>query len=388
MKRIVLIGASGSIGEQSLNVMEHHREDFELVAVGVGRQVDKLHAMIKKFPSIRHIAFAEAKHLSKFEMQYPDICFYVGDDGLKQLAALQDYDLFVNAVVGFRGLIPTLTAIEHDHDVALANKESLVAGGDLVKKALKEHQRTVYPIDSEHSAIFQCLQGSKHEEIDKLIITASGGSFRDKKREDLANVSVQEALKHPNWNMGGRITIDSATMMNKGFEVIEAHYLFDIVYDDIDVVLHKESVIHSMIQFCDHAILAQLGTADMRLPIQYALSYPKRLAMLDAKPFCFWDYPQLHFAKPDEHFYPLLKLAYEVGRKGGNLGAVLNGADEEAVALFLKEEIAFLDIERLVKAAVEHADYISDPTLDDVIEADRYAREFVREMAKGGPVSA
>ena len=294
-----------------------------------------------------------------------------------------DHDLFVNALVGFRGLHPTLCAIEHDKDVALANKESLVSGGELVKAALAAHSGRLYPIDSEHSAIFQCLQGNDPKAVRRLIITASGGSFRDRSRKELTDVSVEEALAHPNWKMGGRITIDSATMMNKGFEVIEAHYLFDLPFDQIDVVVHRESVIHSMVEYCDHAIIAQMGTADMRLPIQYALSYPKRLEMKNARPFDFLDYPSLHFAPVCFERYPLLKLAYAVGEKKGNLGAVMNGADECAVELFLQKKIRFLDIEELVEAAVAAADYIEHPTLAELKESDAWARAFVRARQEG-----
>lgn len=386
MKRLVLLGASGSIGTQTINVVKHHDDKFEILAVSIGHNIQRLHTILQELPTIRYVCVADEIEKEKLMTIYPDIEFYSGDEGLKALAALENYDVFVNAVVGFRGLVPTLTAIEHNKCIALANKESLVTGGELVKQALKKHQVSLYPIDSEHSAIFQCLQGNAHHEIDKLIITASGGSFRDRTREELQHVNVKEALAHPNWDMGGRITIDSATMMNKGFEVIEAHYLFNMDYDRIDVVIHRESVIHSMVQYRDHAIMAQLGTADMRLPIQYALSYPERLTMYDAEPFDFTKYPLMHFESPDFTFYPLLKLAYYVGRKGGNLGAVMNGADEAAVALFLQEKIAFLDIEKYVMEAVEHAQYKAEPTLEDIIEADRYAREYVRRAYEGGKV--
>ena len=252
-----------------------------------------------------------------------------------------------------------------------------------MKAALAKHQVPLYPIDSEHSAIFQCLQGNTHDSIDKLIITASGGSFRDLTREQLQDVSVEAALHHPNWNMGGRITIDSATMMNKGFEVIEAHYLFDIPYEKIDVLIHRESAIHSMVQFQDHAIIAQIGTADMRLPIQYALSYPQRLKMYNDEPFDFGKFATLHFEPASMERYPLLKLAFEVGKKGGNLGAIMNAADEEAVRLFLNKKIAFLDIETSVIKAVEGVRFIAEPTLQDIIESDAAARRFVKDMWKG-----
>lgn len=384
MKKIMLLGASGSIGSQTLDVVKHHSSEFEIIGLSVGYNMKKLAEILDALPKVRQVCVAEEADMEDMQKHYPSHSFCFGDAGLKQLAANPDYDVLVNAVVGFRGLVPTLTAIEHDKTVALANKESLVAGGPLVKRALKEHPVALYPIDSEHSAIFQCLQGNALKEVDKLIITASGGSFRDRSRAELADVTVKEALQHPNWDMGGRITIDSATMMNKGFEVIEAHYLFDIPYDAIDVVIHRESIIHSMVQYRDHAIMAQLGTADMRLPIQYALSYPSRLEMKNAEPFDFQRTFALHFTPASEERYPLLKLAFAVGRKEGNLGAVMNGADEEAVALFLDGKIGFLDIERYIIKAVEAAAYIAHPSLEEVIESDAWAREFVHRAWKGG----
>lgn len=383
MKKIVLLGATGSIGTQTVNVIKHHSLEFEIIGLSAGNNIPLLKELLNELTSLRYLCVANEDDATKLAKEYPSLCVYYGDEGLKKLAQIQDYDIFVNAVVGFRGLVPLLVAIQNNKVIALANKESLVAGGPLVKQALSKHNGYLFPIDSEHSAIFQCLQGNSIEEVDKLIITASGGSFRDKTREELVDVSVEDALKHPNWNMGGRITIDSATMANKGFEVIEAFYLFDIPFDRIEVVLHKESVIHSMIQYRDHAIMAQIGTADMRIPIQYALSYPDRLKMYDDKPFNFLDHPTLHFAKADEVRYPLLALAYEVGRKGGNLGAIMNAADEEAVSLFLKKEISFLEIEEYVIKAVKTLPYIELPTLEEIVESDRKSREFVQALWKG-----
>ncbi len=387
MKKIVLLGASGSIGTQTLDVVRHHSNEFEVIGVSVGHNMKKLSEILSEFASIRYVCVARYADMIEMKNQFPEHTFFSGDEGLKELVSVDEYDIFVNAIVGFRGLVPTLTAIEHEKIIALANKESLVAGGPLVKEALKQHKVPLYPIDSEHSAIFQCLQGNNKKEVDKLIITASGGSFRDKTRDELKNVTVKEALHHPNWDMGGRITIDSATMMNKGFEVIEAHYLFDIDYEDIEVVIHRESVIHSMVQYCDHAIIAQLGTADMRLPIQYALSYPKRLEMKNAEKFDFKRMFSLHFDVASTKRYPLLQLAFDVGKKGGNLGAIMNGADEEAVDLFLHEKISFLDIEKYVMKAVEEIPYIAHPTLEEIIESDAKAREFVRSAWKGGLLS-
>lgn len=383
MKRIVLLGASGSIGSQTIDVVLHHKDEFSIVAVSVGKNIEKLKMLLAKIPSIQHVCVADEQVKEVLRLEYPDKQWYSGDEGLQALAGLAEYDIFVDAVVGFRGLLPALTAIANHKVIALANKESLVAGGPLVKAALAKHQVPLYPIDSEHSAIFQCLQGNTHDSIDKLIITASGGSFRDLTREQLQDVSVEAVLHHPNWNMGGRITIDSATMMNKGFEVIEAHYLFDIPYEKIDVLIHRESAIHSMVQFQDHAIIAQIGTADMRLPIQYALSYPQRLKMYNDEPFDFGKFATLHFEPASMERYPLLKLAFEVGKKGGNLGAIMNAADEEAVRLFLNKKIAFLDIETSVIKAVEGVRFIAEPTLQDIIESDAAARRFVKDMWKG-----
>lgn len=383
MKKIVLLGASGSIGTQTIDVVKHHDDEFMIVAVSIGHNVKKLEELLVDLPHLKAICVANHEDMLYFQDKYPNYEYYDGDEGLKALASLDDYDIFVNAVVGFRGLVPLLCAIEHDKVIALANKESLVCGGELVKKALKEHPVPIYPIDSEHSAIFQCLACGKKNEVDKLIVTASGGSFRDYSREDLANVSVKQALNHPNWNMGGRITIDSATMMNKAFEVIEAHYLFDIPFEKIDVLIHRESIIHSMVQYIDHSIIAQLGSADMRIPIQVALGYPNRYDMPQSEPLDFLSIGSLHFEKASFERYPLLSLAYEVGAKKGNLGTIINGADEEAVSLFLKEKISFLDIETSIFEAIKNVPFISDPSLDDIVESDRLARVFVRSLWKG-----
>lgn len=380
MKKIVLLGASGSIGTQTIEVMLAHPDQFDLVGFSIGHNIDKVHEILKQFPQVNHVAVADEEDAESLKKVYPHCNFHVGDQGLCELANLENYDTFVSAIVGFRGLEPLLQAIKKVKYIALANKESLVAGGPLIKKALNDYSVVLLPIDSEHSAILQCLQGNNISEINRLIVTASGGSFRDKSRDELVGVTKEQALNHPNWKMGGRITIDSATMCNKGFEVIEAHYLFDIPFDKIEVVIHKESVIHSMVQYRDHSIIAQMGSADMKIPIQYALSYPNRLEMHGDKPFNFMDYPELHFQVPDFERFPLLKLAYEVGKRGGNSGAIMNGADEEAVALFLEDKIQFLEIEDYVIAAVEQCLFIENPTLEQLIESDKASREFVKTM--------
>lgn len=384
MKKLLLLGASGSIGTQTIDVVTHHKNEFSIIGLSVGYNIEKLHEILAQLPSVRFVCVANKNDVEEVKQSYPTLQVVCGDEGLKDICIQCEYDVLVNALVGFRGLVPTLCAIEQGKDVALANKESLVAGGPLVKAALAKHKVHLYPIDSEHSAIFQCLQGSEAKEIDRLIITASGGSFRNRSRKELTNVSVAQALHHPNWNMGGRITIDSATMMNKGFEVIEAHYLFDIPFDKIDTVIHQESIIHSMVQFQDHAILAQLGTADMRLPIQYALSYPRRIKLYEAESLDFTKIAALHFQETDFERYPLLELAYQVGKKGGNGGAVMNGADEAAVALFLAGKIPFLQIESLVMEAVHSIPFIAKPTLEDLIESDQAARNYVEDCVKGG----
>lgn len=378
MKKILLLGASGSIGQQTIDVIKNHLDQYELTGFSVGKQVDKA-LMILKDLKVAHVYVKDAEDATKISATYQDIKVYHGQDGLDELVGAADYDLLVNALVGFVGLQPTLKAISLNKDVALANKETLVVAGELVKKALVDHHVNLFPIDSEHSAIAQCLQGNKHEEIKKLIITASGGSFRDKSRDQLKNVTLADTLKHPNWSMGAKITIDSATMMNKGLEVIEAHYLFDVDYEDIEVVLHRESIVHSMVEYVDNSIMAQLGNADMRLPIQYALGFPRRYP-INTEPLDLVKVGTLHFEKMDMERFPLLKLAYDVGRKGGNLPCIMNGANEEANFAFQKGQIAFLDIEALVFKAVEKAKFKPITSIEDILEADAWVRNYVREQ--------
>ena len=375
MKKIILLGASGSIGMQTIDVCMHHHDRFEIVALSVGHNIQKLRSILKEV-SVSDVCVIEEKDALLLENEYPDIHFHYGDEGILELLELEA-DICVNALVGFAGLAPSLKALAKRKVLALANKESLVVGGALVKAYVQKYEGTIYPIDSEHSAIFQALQGNRKEDVDALVITASGGSFRDKTREELKDVSVEQALHHPNWQMGARITIDSATMMNKGFEVIEAHYLFDVDFDRIEVLMNKESIIHSMVRYKDHSFMAQLGTADMRLPIQYALSYPERLELYAQDRLDLAKVGTLHFAKVDWQRYPLLKLAYEAGRKGGNLGAIINGADEAAIDLFLHHEISFLDIETMIFLAVENIPFLETVTYENLKQSDAQARAFV-----------
>lgn len=377
-KRILLLGATGSIGLQTIDVIDQHSDLFELVGIAAGHKAKELKQILDTHNTIQAVGISD---VSKTEI-FDSIKVYSGEDAMCKMIQDLDYDLLVNAVVGFRGLKPTLESLNKGIDVALANKESLVAGGMLVREALKRTNTKLYPIDSEHSAIFQCLQGNRKEDIKRLIITASGGSFRDKSRDELTHVTVEQTLNHPNWSMGKRITVDSATMVNKGFEVIEAHYLFDLPYDQIDVVLHKQSIVHSMVEYNDNAIMAQLGSADMRLPIQYALMYPNRLCLKEDKPLDMTKTLQLDFKEMDFVRYPMLKLAYEIGRKEGNLGAVFNGADEQAVELFLEKKISFLSIEEAIQYAINTVEYIATPTLEQLENSDKMAREAVLSFAQ------
>ena len=380
MKRLVLLGASGSIGLQTVDVVKKNKDKFEIVAFSIGRNIEVCRKLIEEINcNIVCVSLKEdALMLSK---EYPSITFYYGDEGLVKLAKLENYDLLVNALVGFVGLIPTLNAIENKKDVALANKETLVVAGEIVNKALKKNGCMLFPIDSEHSAILQCLLGNNIKQVKKIIITASGGSFRDLSRDELKNVSVKDALNHPNWAMGAKITIDSATMMNKGFEVIEAHYLFDIDYDDIEVVLHKESYVHSMVEYIDGSIMAQIGNADMRIPIMYSLSYPERLKF--ESDFSFSQIKSLNFKEMDFERFPLLKLAYDVGRKKGNLPAILNAANEIANKAFRDGLISFLEIEELVFKAVNDMEFIKNPSLEELIDSDIKTRNYVNSLIKG-----
>ena len=380
MKRLVLLGASGSIGLQTVDVVKKNKDKFEIVAFSIGRNIEVCRKLIEEINcNIVCVSLKEdALMLSK---EYPNITFYYGDEGLVKLAKLENYDLLVNALVGFVGLIPTLNAIENKKDVALANKETLVVAGEIVNKALKKNGCMLFPIDSEHSAILQCLLGNNIKQVKKIIITASGGSFRDLSIDELKNVSVKDALNHPNWAMGAKITIDSATMMNKGFEVIEAHYLFDIDYDDIEVVLHKESYVHSMVEYIDGSIMAQIGNADMRIPIMYSLSYPERLKF--ESDFSFSQIKSLNFKEMDFERFPLLKLAYDVGRKKGNLPAILNAANEIANKAFRDGLISFLEIEDLVYKAINDMEFIKNPSLEELIDSDIKTRNYVNSLIKG-----
>ncbi|MED4917212.1 1-deoxy-D-xylulose-5-phosphate reductoisomerase [Geobacillus thermodenitrificans] len=380
MKYISILGASGSIGTQTLDVIRAHPDKFRLAAASVGKNVEAARRLIAEF-SPRLVAVADRGAYETLYSEYRGrLAIVYGEEGLVEAAVCSEADIVVTAVVGSIGLVPTLKAIEAGKTIALANKETLVVAGHLVTAAAEKHNVPLLPVDSEHSAIFQCLQGEKHEHVEKLILTASGGSFRDKTREELAHVTVEEALCHPNWSMGAKITIDSATMMNKGFEVIEAHWLFRLPYERIEVVLHRESVIHSLVEFRDTSVLAQLGTPDMRVPIQYALTYPERLPLSVAKPLNLATLGTLHFAPVDFDRYRCLRFAYEAGKRGGSLPVVLNAANEEAVAAFLAGRIPFLAIEEWIERALERHRLVSDPQLEEIREIDADTRAYVRSL--------
>ena len=371
MKRVIVLGASGSIGTQSIDVIKDHDDELELVGISVYNQKDYALKLLKEF-KLSFVALKEKDE--ELEKQYPDTTFFYGENGLEEIVKVKNYDLLINALVGFNGFIPTLRAIENNKDVALANKETLVSGGDIIYDALKASKSHLYPIDSEHSAIDQCLSDNKA--VKSLIITASGGAFRDLSREELKNVTKEKALNHPVWAMGAKITIDSATMMNKGFEVIEAHHLFNVAYKDIKVLIHPESIIHSMVEYTDGSIIAQLSCPDMRLPIQYAILRRHDIRH-DYKPLDLAKVMTLNFKEIDLKRFPLLKLAFEAGEKGGNLPCVLNGANDEAVRLFLEDKITFLKIEEVIFEAIKKAEYIPKPGVQDLIKTHNWAKEFV-----------
>ncbi|MFK2825028.1 1-deoxy-D-xylulose-5-phosphate reductoisomerase [Bacillus sp. B190/17] len=379
MKKLSLLGATGSIGQQTLDVIQQHREEFSLAAFSAGRNIEETRKIILNFqPEL--VSVERREDAEKLKAEFPAVTILYGEEGLMEAAVFQSAEILVNAVVGSVGLNPTLQAIEAGKTIAIANKETLVTAGHLVMAAAQRHNVALLPVDSEHSAIFQCLQGEKEKNIERLVLTASGGSFRDRTREDLQHVTVQEALNHPNWSMGAKITIDSATMMNKGLEVIEAHWLFHLPYEQIDVILHRESIIHSMVEFQDSSVIAQLGTPDMRVPIQYALTYPDRLPLPAAQRLNLLEVGQLHFQPVDRERFRMLALAYQAGKAGGTVPTVLNAANEAAVAAFLDGKITFLQIDEMVERALEKHQPLSNPDLETIQQTDKEARNFVHSL--------
>ena len=378
-RTIAILGSTGSIGTQTLQVVEEHPDKFEVYAITANTRVDELIEQARKFLPEAVVIADESKY-PKLKEALADlpIKVYGGYESICQIVESKPIDVVVTAMVGFSGLRPTINAIKAGKAIALANKETMVVAGELINELAMKYQTPILPVDSEHSAIFQCLAGEMHNKVEKLILTASGGPFRTFTKEQLEHVTRQQALKHPNWSMGAKITIDSASMMNKGFEVMEAKWLFGVGAEDIEVVVHPQSVIHSMVQFGDGAIKAQLGTPDMRLPIMYALTYPVRL------PSSFeridWNtLKELTFEKPNLELFPNLRHAYTALAEGGNIPCVVNAANEICVAAFLEERIKFTDMPKLIERAMEKATYILKPTLDDYLETDNEIRAMVKE---------
>lgn len=381
VKAITLLGSTGSIGTQTLDIVTHHPDQFRIVGLATRRNVSCLAQQICEFrPEIAAICDETQLATLKEAIAHldPQPILLAGEAGVAEVARYGDAEAVVTGIVGCAGLLPTIAAIEAGKDIALANKETLIAGAPVVLPLVEKHGIKLLPADSEHSAIFQCLQGVPEGGLRRIILTASGGAFRDLPVEKLASVTVADALKHPNWSMGQKITIDSATLMNKGLEVIEAHFLFGADYDHIDIVIHPQSIIHSLIELQDTSVLAQLGWPDMRLPLLYALSYPERVAT-DWNSLDLVKSGDLTFREPDHQKYPCMQLAYAAGRAGGSMPAVLNAANEQAVALFLDEKIRFLDIPRLIETVCDRhqANNRPAPTLDEILDADQWARQEV-----------
>ncbi|EIA20710.1 1-deoxy-D-xylulose-5-phosphate reductoisomerase [Listeria fleischmannii] len=379
MKKIILLGATGSIGTQTLEIVREHPDKFDIVALSFGRNIGLGRKIITEFRP-KKVSVQNKRDVETLRAEFPSVEFVYGISGLREIATFKEGEVVVNAVIGSVGLLPTLDAIQAKKEIAIANKETLVTAGHLVMAEAAKHNVNLLPVDSEHSAIFQALNGENKREVAKIILTASGGSFRDKSRDELKNVTVKEALNHPNWNMGNKLTIDSATMFNKGLEVIEAHWLYGTDYDAIEVVIHRESVVHSMVEFVDGSLIAQLGTPDMRIPIQYALTYPKRASISFSEPFDITKYGALHFEKVDFDRFMALKLAFQAGKIGGTMPTVLNAANEIAVAGFLNGQVAFQGIEAVVENAMHNHQVIPNPSLDTILEVDQETRAYVKTL--------
>ena len=375
MKKIAILGSTGSIGTQTLEVVRENK-DIEVLGLAAGKNIELLEQQIREFHPVCVAVWSEGKAEElKVKIADTDTRVVTGMEGLIEIATLEKAEILVTAIVGMIGLRPTIAAIQAGKDIALANKETMVTAGHLIMPMAKEYNVRILPVDSEHSAIFQSLQGNKGNPIHKILLTASGGPFRGKKEEDLLNIRVEDALKHPNWSMGQKITIDSSTMVNKALEVIEAQWLFDVNVDQIQVVVQPQSVIHSMVEYEDGAVMAQLGTPDMKLPIQYALYYPER-RYLPGDRLDFWEMGKLDFEKPDMETFYGLKLAYKAGREGGSLPTVLNAANELAVSKFLKREVKYLEIMEIIEDCMNAHKNIANPSLEQILqtEAETYER--------------
>lgn len=381
MKHLSILGSTGSIGTQTLEIVREFPNEFKIVGLTSNKNSDLLLRQIKEFKPKAAAIMDKSKADDLLKLSSCQV--YSGIDGVNKIAAMGEADAVVNALVGSIGIEPTYKAIKNKKNIALANKETLVAAGSVIMDEIKKNNVNLMPIDSEHSAIFQCLKGENIKEVSKITITCSGGPFRNYSKQQLENVTAQDALKHPTWSMGNKITIDSATLMNKGFEVIEAHWLYGIGYEKIKVVVHPQSIVHSLVEFVDKSVIAQLCLPDMKIPIQYALAYPKRLQGMQGS----LDLPKiksLDFEEPDFGAFPCLKYAYEAGNAGGTLPAVMNAANEVAVDAFLKNRIHFLDIPRLIRKMMDSHKVVRNPDLDDVLNIDKKIREKAKKMIEEG----
>lgn len=376
MKKIAILGSTGSIGTQTLEVVRENK-DIEVLGLAAGNNIQLLEKQIREF-SPKTVAVWSEEKAKELRTNIADLDVKVvsGMDGLIEVSVLEDVEILVTAIVGMIGIRPTVEAIKAGKDIALANKETLVTAGHIIMPLAREKKVSILPVDSEHSAIFQSLQGNTHGAVHKILLTASGGPFRGKTQEELLNIRVEDALKHPNWAMGQKITIDSSTMVNKGLEVIEAKWLFDVDVDRVQVVVQPQSIIHSMVEYVDGAIMAELGTPDMKLPIQYALYYPER-RYLPGERLDFWSLGKLDFEKPDMDTFYGLSLAYEAGREGGTLPTVFNAANELAVSKFLKREVKYLEITEIIEDCMRAHKNIADPTLDEILETEAATYERI-----------
>ncbi len=379
-KKIAILGSTGSIGQQTIEVVEQNTDKFQIVAITANSNYELLIKQAQKIKP-KYVVIAQTEHYEKVKQALcsEKIMVLAGNDQIANITNAPEVEFVIVALVGYSGLLPTIKAIEARKQVALANKEALVVAGELITELAKKNNIKLLPIDSEHSAIFQCLAGENYEQIEKIYLTASGGPFRGYTHAQLQKVTKKEALRHPNWAMGAKITIDSATMMNKGLEMIEAKWLFDLSLSQVDVVVHPQSIVHSIVQFIDGSMKAQMGLPDMKLPIQYAMSYPQRISSKFDR-FSFIDYPELSFQSPDYEVFKCLGLAVQAFKKGGNVPCVLNAANEVAVSLFLQEKITFLQIAELIEKTMQKIEFREKLTLQDYIETDRQARKITQEI--------
>ncbi|MBL4592209.1 MAG: 1-deoxy-D-xylulose-5-phosphate reductoisomerase [Flavobacteriales bacterium] len=379
-KKIAILGSTGSIGTQALEVIEEHSDKFQVEVLTANTNADLLVEQAIKFKANAVVIVDETKFKEVSEKLWEhDIKTYTGEAALAQVVEMEEINIVLTALVGYAGLLPTIHAIKAKKNIALANKETLVVAGELITKLAAENGVAIIPVDSEHGAIFQCLTGEIQNKIEKIYLTASGGPFRGKKKEELKNITKEQALKHPNWDMGAKITIDSATLMNKGLEVIEAKWLFNLKPEQIDVIVHPQSIIHSIVQFEDGSMKAQMGLPDMKHPIQYALSFPYRFSSKSPR-FNFMDYPQLTFEQPDKETFLNLSLAYDALNKGGNMACILNAANEIAVEAFLNDQIKFLEIAEINKKCMENIIFIKNPSYEDYVQTNKKTREFAQSL--------